>query len=318
MKALTTLLFGMLLVLSTVFVAAQNTIVPVAIEQAEIDHTEIMPFGVNQLDIERDQAFELKLNLMAWEDAKDVEIRAFISGYEFNDVKSISDQLGPFDFASNVTYIKKLHVSLPDDVDTDNYQLRVMLSNRNGWQQIYNYELKVDTKRHVVKIDDVYMSSNSVKAGQAVTATVRLENQGQKDEKDVKVVVSVPALGVSATDYVDSIDNDDQEETEEMFLRMPKCAEPGVYDVKIDSWFNDGHDKVSGETKLTVLENEACTPEPAPVVVVQSAMNQTSTDVAPVSAGRLRSALEIILLVLVALLVIVGLIIGFSRMRGEE
>jgi hypothetical protein len=42
------------------------------------------------------------------------------------------------------------------------------------------------------------------------------------------------------------------------------------------------------------------------------------TEVPAESAGKVRAALEIILLVLVALLVIVGLIIGFTRMRGEE
>ncbi len=318
MKALTTLLFCVMVVLSSVFVAAQNHVVPVAIERAEIDDTEIEPFGINQLDLERDQEFELELKLMIWESAKDVEIRAFISGYEYNDVQSISDQIGPFDFDENVTYVKKLHISLPDDVDVDDYQLRIILSDRNGWEQVYNYQLQIDTKRHVMKIADVFMSSSAVKAGQALTATVRLENQGQKDEEDVKVSVSIPGLAVSAVDYVDEVENDEEEETEELFLRMPKCAEPGVYDVKIDVSYNEGHSKVSAESKLTVLENEACQPEPAPVVVVQTAQNMTSTSVAPASAGKLRGALEIILLVLVALLVIVGLIIGFSRMRGEE
>ncbi|MCI0613155.1 hypothetical protein L0244_09210, partial [bacterium] len=127
MKALTTLLFCAMLLLSSVMVAAQSHVTPVAIERAEIDDTEIEPFGVNQLDLERDQEFELELELMAWEAAKDVEIRAFISGYEYNDVNSISDQIGPFDFDENVTYVKKLHISLPDDADVDDYQLRVIL-----------------------------------------------------------------------------------------------------------------------------------------------------------------------------------------------
>ena len=98
MKALTTIVFSMLLVLSAVMVAAQDNFVPVAIERAEIDDTEIEPFGLNQLDIERAQEFELMLELHPWENAKDVEIRAFISGYEFSDVSDIEDHIGPFDF----------------------------------------------------------------------------------------------------------------------------------------------------------------------------------------------------------------------------
>ncbi len=318
MKALTTLLFSVVLVLSAVFVGAQDHIVPVTIEEAEIDGTEIDAFDVNQLDIERDQEFTLKLELFAWENAKDVEIRAFVSGYEFNDVNSISDRIGPFDFDENVTYIKKMKLSLPDDVDVDDYQLRVVLSDRNGWELVYHFALQIDTKRHAMKIEDVTLSPSAVKAGQALLATVRLENQGQKDEDDVKVTASIPALGVSATDYIEEIESDEEEETEEMFIRLPKCAEPGVYDLNLDVWFNDGHSKVSDSTKVTILENEACNPEPQPVVVVQQSTNQTASAPEDASSGKVRSALEIILLVLVALLVIVGLIIGFTRMRSEE
>ncbi len=319
MKALTTILFSVLFVLAAVSVVAQDRAVPISIENSEIDNTEILPFGINQLDVERDQDFTLKLELFAWENAKDVEIRAFISGYEYNDVNSISDRIGPFDFEENVTYVKKLTLSLPDDVDVDDYQLRVIISDRNGDELIENYQLKVDTKRHVVKIEDVTLSPGSaVKAGQALLATVRLENQGQKDEDDVKVVVSIPALGVSGTDYIEEIEGSEEEETEEIFLRLPKCAEAGLYEATIDVWFNDGHSKVSGSTKVTILENEACIVEPAPVIVVQPAVNQTMTEAPAESAGKVRAALEIILLVLVALLVIVGLIIGFTRMRGEE
>lgn len=318
MKAITTILFSVLLVLSAVVVVAQDRDIPVSIESSEIDNTEILPFGDNQLDIERGEEFTLKLELLAWADAKDVEIKAFISGYEFNDVNEISDSIGPFDFKENVTYVKKLQLTLPADIDVDNYQLRVVISDRNSWETIENYLLKVDTQRHLLSIEDVVLSSNSVKAGQSLLATVRLENQGQRDQDDVKVVVSIPALGVSATEYVDEIESDEEEETEEMLLRLPKCAEPGVYDVLVDASYRDGHSKVSERTQVTVLENEACNPEPAPVVIVQEAQNQSTTAPADASAGKVRSALEIILLVLVALLVVVGLIIGFSRMRAEE
>ncbi len=316
MKALT-LLFSVLFVMSAVFVAAQQT-VPVAIQQAEIDSTKIDPFGTNQLDIERAQNFELKLKFLSPMDAKDVEIRAFISGYEFSDVKDISDQIGPFDFDANITYVKKMQLTLPDDVSVDSYQLRVIVSDRNGRENVYNYQLQIDTKRHSMKIKDVIMP-NSVKAGQALLSTVRLENQGQKKESNVKVTVGIPALGVSASGYVDEIKVDKQEDTEELFIKLPKCADAGVYDANVEVLFNDGYSKVSGVGKVTVLENEDCKVEPAPVVVVQQAQNQTSTEVsASNSTGKVRSALEVILLVLVALLVIVGLIIGFSRMRGEE
>jgi len=313
MKVLTVILFSVLL--SALMVTAGS--IPVAIERAEIDDTEIDVSGKNILDIERDQEFELELELRASEDVDDVEIRAFISGYEYNDVRSISDSIGPIDLDANVTYVRRMDLSLPDDVDVDDYKLRLIISDRNGEEAIYTYDLQINTERHKLKIEDVYLSpGHSITAGQALLATVRLENKGQKDEDDVKVTVSIPALGVSDTDYIDEIEEDEEEETEELFLRLPKCAEAGVYDVNVDVWYNNDHDKESGTMQINVLENPSCAPEPEPVVVVQEAepeapVEEASSD----SAGKVRAALEVILLVLVALLVIVGLVIGFTRMR---
>ncbi len=320
MKALTTLLFSVLLVLSAVFVGAQS-VVPVVIEHVELDDVNLEAGDINRLDIERGEQFDLELKILAFEDVDDVEIRVFVSGFEYSDVSPIGAHIGPFDFDANVTYIKRMKLTFPDEVDVDNYQLRVVISDRNGMELVSRYSLLVDTKRHDLKIEDVVLSpSNSVKAGQALLATVRLENKGQRDEDDVKVTVSIPGLGVSNSDYIDEIDNgDDEEETEEIFLKLPRCAEPGVYDVTVQVLYNEGHDRTSASSSITVLENEDCKPEAKPVVVVQqSAQNATAPVVADSSSSKVRSALEVILLVLVALLVIVGLIIGFTRMRSEE
>ncbi len=311
-----TIMFSVLFVLSALAVFGLEQL-PVAIEQAEIDSTDIFTSGNNQLNVERGEEFTLRLELFSKESIKDVEFRAFVSGYEFNDVKPINDRIGPFDFDANVTYVKKMKLSLPDDVDVDDYQLRVVLSDRNSREKIYNYALQVDTKRHDLNIKDVSLSPGSaLKAGQALLVTVRLENQGQKDENNIKVVVALPSLGVLGSEYVDKIKSDKEEETEEVFLKLPKCAEPGVYDITVDAIFNKGHDKVSKAGRITVLENEACKPEPAPVVVQQPVQNLSV--VADSGVGKIRGALEVVLLVLVALLVVVGLVIGFTRMRSEE
>lgn len=310
-------LFSVLVMVLSLATFASAQTVPVSVVRAEIDNTRIDGSTVNKLDIERNDEFTLKLNLLSVSDAEDVEVRAFISGYEFNDVNSISSRIGPFDFDANVTYVKSLKLALPEDVDVDSYKLRIDISDRNGLSRSYTYDLKVSTARHSMKIEDVTLSpGNTVQAGNALLVTVRVENMGQNDEDDVKVVVSIPSLAVSASEYIEEVEADEEEETEELFIKLPKCAEPGQYEAKIDVWFNEGHDKVSGTGTVNVLENPACKPEPAPVVVVQPVANNTAMPVEQ-SSGKIRSALEIILLVLVALLVVVGLIIGFSRMRDE-
>ena len=315
MKAKLTLGLSFLLVLMlATFASAQ--VVPVTIVEAEIENTDILPSGVNQLDLERNDDFELRLELFTPVDADDVEIRAFISGYEYNDINPISKRIGPFDLDANVTYVRKLTLSLPDDIDLDDYKLRVEISDRNSDARTTTYNLQINTPRHDMQIEDVILSpGNTVEAGKALLATVRVENKGQKDEDDVKVTVSIPALGLSATDYIDEVEEDEEEETEELFIRLPKCAEAGQYEMLIEVKYNEGHDSVSGTGTVTVLENADCAPEPAPVVVVEPEMPAEPVEEA--GKSKVRGALEIILLILVALLVVVGLIIGFTRMREE-
>ncbi len=308
--------FGLLLILASVLAAAQSASVPVWIEEAELEGTTIWQNGWNQLDIERNDKVELRLELQSWENVDNVEVRASISGYEHGNVAPITDRIGPFDMDANVTYVRKLQVALPDDVELDDYKLRIELSNRNGFAQVYHYDLQIDAPRNAMKITDVTFNPGStLVAGQSLLGRVRLENKGQRDQDDVKVTMSVPALGLTATQYIEEVDNgDEQEETEEFFLRLPRCATPGSYEVTVDAFYNNNHNKVSATSKITVLENEDCR-EPEPVVVVQS-VNQTQTPAQPQTSG-LRTALEIILLVLVALLIVVGLVIGFSRMKDE-
>ncbi len=314
MKALTAILMGVLLVLAATSVVAQTKTIPVFIEETEIDGTEVTDGNVNILDLERDNEFSLRLRLFATQDSEDVEIRAFISGYEHNDVESISDMIGPFDFEANVTYVKKMTLTLPANLDQDDYKLRIIISDRFGFQSVANYDLRVNTERHDIRVQDIVLNpGTSVKAGQALLVSARVENMGQKDEEDVKVTASIADLGVSAASYIDEVESEDEEQTEELFIRLPKCAEAGEYQMTLTAEYNDGKDKVTMNKMITVLENEDCK-EAAPVVVMVEQTNDTTP--AP-SSGKVRAALEIILLVLVALLVIVGLIIGFSRMREE-
>ena len=72
MKATIAVLFSVLLALTATLAGAQTTQVPVYVDTAEIDGTEIYAFGWNQLNIERNQEFTLKLELFAYEDAENV------------------------------------------------------------------------------------------------------------------------------------------------------------------------------------------------------------------------------------------------------
>ncbi len=316
-------LFGIL----ALFVVALSAMtfaqsVPISIGEVRVDDISLVQsgFGFNRLDVERGQQVEVRITLDAFDNAKDVEVQAFLTGYEYNNVEPVSDRTPTFDVQNGVTYVKRLHLKIPDLVDTDDYKLRIIVSDRNNFEQIENFDLKIDTKRHDLKIKDIILyPDTAVKSGTALLARVRVENYGQKDEENVKVRVSVPDLGLSVVDYINKVRADKEEETEEMYLKLP-CAKPGVYGVKIDVSYNEEHSTLSQSRTVSMSEGDLCKATAAPTAqttqVVQVQPVQPTPVVAP-QKSALRAALEIILLILVALLVIIGLVIGFGRMNSD-
>jgi len=189
---------------------------------------------------------------------KDVEVSAFITGFEYNDNPNerLSDTTEPFDVDPNVVYTKKLTLKLPNVVEKDNYKLRVVVSDRYSSLKVFNYNLQIDAVRHAIQIKDVTLSDDEIKAGRALIAVVRLKNIGDRTEEDVKVKVEIPALGVSATDYINEIESDESKSTEELYLRIPSNAKEGSYTVKTTLTYDNDHEKETREDSIKVLAAE--------------------------------------------------------------
>jgi len=309
-------LFGLVLLCAMLAVGSVAAI-PVDIARVEIDDHKLDPNQTSRLDIVRGEKVDFEVTLEASQDLDDVEVEVFVSGFEHNNEMRLSDSIGPFDMDSGVTYRKTLNIMFPDLVDEDDYKVRVIVTNRNGDEVIENYNVKLDVERHELKVADViFTPSRHVQAGQALLTIVRVENFGESDEEDVKVTAAIPELGISATDYIDEIEYDEEEETEELYLKLPKCAEPGMYDMLVQVSYNDDFTKTGVEGQIEVLENPACAKDIVEVKTETPPAPQV--EAVPNKSGKIRTALEVILLVLVALLVMIGLVIGFTRMGSAE
>lgn len=235
---------------------------PVRIDKVEIDGTVITSNAVNRFDVVRGQTLPIAVTVTAVSDVNNLEVEAFITGFEFNDVERVSDLSAVFDAKTNVTYVKRLSLKLPDSLDKDDYKLRIIVSDRNGDEVIQNYDLKIDVPRHLVTVEDVLLTpENEITAGSALLVSVRVENNGGRAEEDVKVRVSIPGLGVSATKYLNKVGIEDDAETEEVYLRLPECATPGTYDVIANIHYADGHRTAMGKAQIVVLKNELCDDE---------------------------------------------------------
>jgi uncharacterized membrane protein len=233
---------------------------PLTVEKVEVDDVELQANSVNRFDVQRGDTIEVEVIFTPQADIKDMQIEGFFSGDEHNDVAPAYDVTQTFDADASVTYRKKLHIDIHKFFKEDAYKLRLIFSDRNGQEIVQNYNIKIDVPRHGVMIRDVIFNPDSrVKAGSALLSVVRLRNMGEKDERDVKVTVSIAQLGVSAAGYVEKIDNNDHEEqTEELYLRIPRCAKPGVYDVEVEAAFNDGFRKERVAKQVEVLADETC------------------------------------------------------------
>ena len=269
MKALKVLLLTLLIIIALAG-AVSAAPLPIQIDNVEIDGVDLAPDRITRLDIERGQTVDVTVLITAIEDVDDLEAEAFLSGFEYSKWEPASDIIGPKNLDANTQYKFEFEIPISDEFEEDDYKLRVLLTNRDHEEIIQRYNLKIDVPRHQLRIDDVvFYPESSVKAGSALLATVRVENKGEMQEDDVKVQVTIPNLGVSATEYINEIeDEDEEEETEELFLRIPRCAAPGLYDVEITVYFGEKHYSEKITKTIQVTENPLCSTDNAPKTTI--------------------------------------------------
>jgi len=319
MKKIALIVFALLLMVTSV------AALPMTIDEVEIDGVTIDPDQTNRLDILRDDEFEVRITFTVLQDLDDVEFEIAIFGYEYNDVERIVGHIPNADYDANITYVKRVHLSLPDEVDEDDYKLRIIVADRYSNVLIRNYNLKIDVERHKLKIEDVLLfPSSHIEAGRALLATVRVENKGERTEDDVRVEVSIPELGISGADYIDEIDPNDEEETEEIFMPVPVCAQSGTYLLEVLVSYDEDSEYERTTIPIQVIASDRCVEEEEEgsiVVVIAEAPNTALVVAEPEPVEQKTSAMKIVrrmlevsLLVLIGVLAVIGLIIGFSKM----
>jgi uncharacterized membrane protein len=249
-----------LMLVFAIMLAGTALALPITVDKVEVDDVQLQPNTINRFDVLRGEEIEVEVVFTPQQNVNDMQIDAFFSGDEHNDIMPAHDATPTFDADANVTYRKTLKIGVHTFFEEDDYKLRLIFSDRNGDDLIQNYNIKIDVPRHGMMIRDVIFNPEGrVKAGSALLSVVRVRNLGERDEEDVKVTVSIPQLGVSASDFIEEVqNNDDEEETEELYLRVPKCAKPGVYDIEIDVAFNNGFKHERGNARIEVLADETC------------------------------------------------------------
>ena len=257
------------------------------ITKVEVEGVEIGPTDL--INIERGENLNVRVELRGLDNADDVRIKAWIGGYEYDDIE---DETSIFDVKKGVTYVKNLVLEIPDDVktdvkDDDSTTLRIEAFNADDDDELeFPITIKVSAKRHSLNFVDVIFNPGlTVKNTQPLFVTVRLENLGDKKEDDVKVEVSIPELGISQRTYIDELvsvedsnSNDDDEETSsssDTLLLDLSNVKPGTYDAIVKATYNRGHDVISNDYQLTVTSGSGVSGDSQDLIIqaVQSSMN---------------------------------------------
>ncbi len=238
----------------------------VTIKQVEMDGDILDEASTSYVRaVEKGDEFEVKVHIISDEDIENIRIDAELGGDVHDDV--IGDATKTFDMKKNVTYVKKLDLKLTKRMEQDTYTLYVDIRGRYEDYDSKKYSLEIDAPKHAIELRDIILSpENEVKAGRALLVTARIKNRGEEKEEDIKVKASVPALGISASDYIDELDEEDCEDedcddsttSEELYMRIPDCAEPGVYTVKVCVEYDDGDEEECETTKINVIESDVC------------------------------------------------------------
>jgi len=248
-----------MLLTSALALSAAAAPVPVTIEQVWFNGEEVDP-GEVRGDVLRGDSLEVKVKIQALADIDNVRIEAEVEGGD--DRADIDERSEAFSVEAGQVYSKKLTLALPHNLDLDNpssdYKVHIEVSGGNGEHVVEDFTIDVSTSRHSVEIEDVIFNPGlTVEAGRSLLASVRLENNGEKDEEDVKVTLTVEGVGSDA-DYVDELDSEDEVMSEQLYVALPLCTPAGTVDATITVDYDENTRQESKTFQLNVLASDRC------------------------------------------------------------
>ena len=304
----------MKLALALLFVLSLLSVSVLADETSNYQIENIYLYGINTDDgtiyVERGDSLDLSVYLSGTGETTDINVKAWIGGYEYDSVEATSEM---FDIEDGVNYRIKLSLPVPEDMNAEqDYTLYVEVYDDVDYTR-ETATIRVSKDRHLLSIQDILI--DNVDAGDYTTATVRLENMGDKKEEDIKVTVSIPELGIEKSTFLDEltnneINNEDEESSGDVDLNLeiPETAETGSYEVLVTVSYNKGYDTLEDSTSIYVeaQEKETAEDDSTVTVVVDNTDDSEESDNTDFSTAlKLGFGILAVLIVILALILIV-------------
>tara|TARA_Y100000310_G_C20663969_1_gene806404 strand:- start:393 stop:2018 length:1626 start_codon:yes stop_codon:yes gene_type:complete len=151
-------------------------------------------------------ALELDLENTFNEDYEDVVVTAYIQDAS-EDRVSEEVETSEFNLDDEEEETISFNIAVPEDLETGSYTIFVSVESDQGTLEEITLPLTVERDDHSIRIMDVRYDSTA-DAGETVDVSVRLLNNGEKDEENVRITVTV--AGVSQSSNTFEIEEDEQ------------------------------------------------------------------------------------------------------------
>ena len=228
----------------------------VEIKSVEINDIDIIKNIDDRLAIERGQDLFIKVRFKALKNISELQIESYLDLSWTYDYENISDKTVWFDVVKGTTYTRELMVEVPDDLEEDNYKLKIVFYDRDGVMDTCNYNFKVTLPIYSIIIKEIKLTPEIVKAGRVIIADVEIKNIGNSTVEDIDIVASIPEFNVKDSEEIDVLEPRDSFIVKDFVLRIPACSLAGEYFVKATAEYE--YEKISKVKLFEVKEGEGC------------------------------------------------------------
>ena len=247
-------------------------------------------------------------------DLKDVQVKMSFSG---NNNDKIETKTGLFDMDKDTTHVKRLSLTLPEEMDLGKYHMRFQITDKNSLSKTCYVPYHITAQRNLVTIkDNVVQQSTAVDAGGFLQVKSLVKNIGQKEQDWMKVTLEVASLGISDSSYFTSVPAGKSVEFDGL-LKIPSNAKADNYFAKLKVLYYDGDSTTVKTIHFTVKERATAT------AVTSSTSSNTNNQVLTAATTQniatsnvsslLKTALPVALVVLVVLAIVLGLVALLRR-----
>jgi len=274
-KALSILALLLLSVFANIGFADLSDDWDVAVYDVELNGRDYNGY-LKQVDFEDE--IELSFTLMSYRDIENCKAMAVLAT-EYDQDKAM-DSSSMFDLKADREKEMTLSLDLPESVDAGEYVLNLIIFGDESGNVIYTeqFDIAVESDaKHNIKIKDVIVTPEVVKAGRQIKVKAKMENLGNDDEDDVKITASIPELQISESDYISELEQGETKYSEPLYLITEKCTEAGTYDLVVKVTYSSGKESTETKIPVEIASSEACIADTESVADIKVKIDKASS-----------------------------------------